>query len=254
MAPSPTAASSATPSASASRTPTPSVTASPSASPTATADSTPNTGGLGSIATATPRSSGSQSVKIFIFDSGGRLVWSSGPTLGDNGSGISFSSQPFYAGGLTSSDLIQVGTATFDWNGLASDGSLVGTGDYLVKAEVTTAGSTATLSKVLTVIVQLQHVLASVSVFPNPAKDFMAIDLSQAPQGIGVELEVWNLGGELVRTFEATTGPGQRLTWDLSTSTGQMLSDGIYVMLIRSTSGDSRLQDKKYVKFVLNRR
>jgi hypothetical protein len=192
-------------------------------------------------------------VKISIFDSVGQLVWESQTVLADGAKDIRFSSDPFYSDGAVSFVAISAGTAVFDWDGRNLAGDLAGTGDYRVKAEVTGVVGVLTYSRVLTLVIQKQNVVGGVALGPNPAKNFLVIDLSQLPPGIELDISVWNLGGDLVREFHAASGPQARILWDLNSPGGQAISSGVYVAMIRSAQNDSRLQDKRFFKFAVLR-
>jgi hypothetical protein len=62
------------------------------------------------------------------------------------------------------------------------------------------------------------------------------------------------MAGALIRTFRARSGPGEKLQWDLLSPGGTPLSDGVYVALLRSSSADPHLQDRRVIKFVVARR
>lgn len=196
---------------------------------------------------------GSQTVKLSLFNSSGQLVWETRPALADGATDIQFSSNPFYSNGTNSVETITVGSATFTWNGLTLNGGLAGTGDYRVKAEVVDLNGTHTTSKVLTLIIQKQDVLGGVALGPNPAKRFLAMDLSLVPGGIELEIVIWNLSGEVVRKFNVVTGSQPKLIWDLSSAGGHEISNGVYGVMIRSTQSDARLQDKRYFKVAVIR-
>lgn len=147
-----------------------------------------------------------------------------------------------------------VGTVSITWNGVGADGDVVSTGDYIVKAQVTQGSSTSTLSKVLTVILQQQNLLGSVRVYPMPATNVLYFDLTQVTQGLGVEIRVWNVAGQLVRTLYETSGPQAKIAWNLTTTGGKDLSNGIYFAALTTQSSDPSLQDKCFVKFVVNGR
>jgi len=148
---------------------------------------------------------------------------------------------------------IKVGTGVVNWDGKATDGDLVSTGDYLVKAQVSEAASVSVYSKVLTVVVVKQDILSAALIGPNPASQMLVIDLSRLPLGLDVDIQVWNLAGELIRDFAAVSGPGSRLLWDLRSGAGQALADGVYIVSLRSRASDPRLQDKRNFKLVVLR-
>jgi hypothetical protein len=127
-------------------------------------------------------------VRISIFDSSGKQVWASDSVWADGAAEISFSANPFYAGGMGGSVLIKSGTAAFNWDGTDSAGLLVGTGDYLVKLQVMEAGIQRIQSKVLTVIVLHQALLKDVLAYPIPASSSLTFDLGLAPAGLELEI------------------------------------------------------------------
>jgi flagellar hook assembly protein FlgD len=182
------------------------------------------------------------------------LAWESGIQTGSGATDIVFSANPFDADGLTASVAIYVGTAVFNWDGRADDGNLVSTGDYLVQAHLVQAGIQKTYSRVLTVLIKAQGILSNLNIGPSPATDILMIDLSQMPNGIEVDIQIWNLAGELIRYFHADSSSQPRITWNLEASNGQALSNGIYVLMARSLNPDPRLQDKRLIKFAISKR
>jgi hypothetical protein len=202
--------------------------------------------------TLTPGFSGNQSATLFIFDSGGVLVWQSASLPISGAQAPQFSQNPFYATG-NNSVTVSSGSASWAWNGKAKDGNIVGTGDYFVKVQVSSPGTTTVYSKVLTVVAQKPTDLAGVTLAPNPASSILVFDLSQAPAGVEVQIQIWNLAGELIREFNTVGGPQSKVIWNLATPGGQPLSDGIYVALLRTTGSDPTLQDQRAIKFVVLR-
>jgi hypothetical protein len=179
-------------------------------------------------------------------------VWQSATVPASGAQSLSVSQDPFYANG-SSTLTISSGTAAFIWNGTYKDGNVVGTGDYFMKAQIVSGSTTSVTSKVITVIVQKPVNLAAVTLGPNPASSVLVFDLSQAPPGIMVDIQVWNLAGELIHEFQASGGPQSKLVWNLSAANGQSLADGVYIALFRTAGGDPTLQDKRSIKFVVMR-
>tara|TARA_R110002096_G_scaffold115365_2_gene249901 strand:- start:120695 stop:121018 length:324 start_codon:yes stop_codon:yes gene_type:complete len=71
----------------------------------------------------------------------------------------------------------------------------------------------------------------NVSVYPNPVKDYLNIEINNLSSGIA---EIYDLNGKLLGITEIRTGYGI-----LSTSE---LSNGLYVVKISGTNGKSAVQ------------
>ena len=149
--------------------------------------------------------------------------------------------------------MISVGTATFVWDGRTSDGGLLDTGNYWVRAQVLDLGLSRTYGASLTLIIEQKGLLGGVRLGPNPASELMTISLETVPAGTELDIEIWNLAGELVFSTKALAGPGAKVEWSLHSSSGQAISDGIYVLQLRSVNEDPRLRDKRFLKVVVRR-
>ena len=181
------------------------------------------------------------------------MVWSSADKPTDAASSLKFSSQPFYVGSGGPDESFGAGSAQLDWNGKGNDGTFVGTGDYLVKLVVTEqGGGTKVYTKTLTVILQSDKSLSLAKFGPNPATDHLVIDLSAEPNGSQIEISIWNMAGELILRSIASGGAKAGLA--LKSSQGAPLSDGIYLLQLRTTQTDPRLEDRRIMKLVIMRR
>ncbi len=74
---------------------------------------------------------------------------------------------------------------------------------------------------------------------PNPFHDSATISFS-LPEALGVEVTVYNVGGQRIRTLargEFAAGPHE-LTWDGRNHLGEPVASGIYLYRIRTGASE----------------
>lgn len=83
-------------------------------------------------------------------------------------------------------------------------------------------------------------VLASISTFPNPFKDSTVIQVS-LPRSGTANVSIYNLRGQKVRELHSADLPrGQsQLVWDGKDTAGKNLAPGVYIIQMRSDSGNT---------------
>jgi glucose/arabinose dehydrogenase len=82
--------------------------------------------------------------------------------------------------------------------------------------------------------------LSTVSIYPNPSKGEINIDFSLVDASTSTEIHIYNMHGKIIKTINRNTKRIQKI----STSN---LSDGIYILKIKSDNGSERSQ-----KIVIN--
>jgi hypothetical protein len=79
----------------------------------------------------------------------------------------------------------------------------------------------------------------SVSVYPNPASNFMNINI---PGGSVSEVNVYDISGRVV--FQEKTG--NDITWDLTNAEGSKVSPGVYIITV--DDGSERIVKKAVIR------
>jgi hypothetical protein len=117
------------------------------------------------------------------------------------------------------------------FDGRADAGDLLPTGPYILKVTSSDASSTHDTQDSLVIMGNDSGALETVFVAPNPVlKTDNDLRIYWKP-GIDIDLEVYNQAGEKIRHF-SFSGPAPAI-WDLTTATGQVLSNGIYLIVAR---------------------
>lgn len=134
-----------------------------------------------------------------------------------------------FRNGLNISNITNTGTLTFRDNGLRD-----GTYEYWVCTLFTNPMMLSEPSNVVTVTINVPNddVVSSpmnVSVYPSPFKDYTQFSVN-AKANSEVELEIYNLKGQLIKTDKVTvSGSGtSTIVWDGRDNRGNQVQSGIY--------------------------
>jgi flagellar hook assembly protein FlgD len=192
---------------------------------------------------------------LSVFNASGLLVKEirGGLRTGTSGSGIVFSAQPFKVDG-NGIDLVTVDGIIFAWDGKGEDGNLVPTGDYFVRSKTYgTDGAITVRVAPLTVIRSGQSLFGSARLlYPNPVIDAAWFDTSGFIAGDHVTVRVFNLAYELIREIDLSGRVPGRVAWDLNTTSGARVADGIY-LVAWEVERDGR-RERRTVKLAVIRR
>ena len=144
--------------------------------------------------------------------------------------GLAFSSNPFDPS--QGPEIISNGDWSASFDGLARDGSTLANGEYRVEA-LSSGGGGAAVQATLTVLASGGAGINRVLVSSNPVEPGTDnLFITWAPME-PVEIRVYNLEGELVADKGLVGTGGGGMSWDLRGSDGRVVSDGIYLVVLR---------------------
>jgi hypothetical protein len=95
--------------------------------------------------------------------------------------------------------------------------------------------------------------LPGTAVGPSPASDHLVFRVRGRNPGLKVSIRLWNLAGELMRSWSFDAGVDERLFCDLRTPGGQALAHGVYVARLEASDPASGRSDTRNFKIVVVR-
>jgi len=125
---------------------------------------------------------------------------------------------------------INSGNWNFNYNGKDAQGNIIANGSYILEIDSSQGGSKVTLRYAFTVLDQPLPQLSAI-VAPNPVGPEANFVIFNWTPSQPVEFQIYDSSGGLVRKFEA--GFSSPLRWDLRTSSGHLISDGFYLVVVR---------------------
>jgi len=154
------------------------------------------------------------------------------------------------------SKIVEIGYAegqSIIWDGLNSQGQMVSSGTYEIQVEVKTEqGYKVIASKTVSIISEGKgEVLGYTKIYPNPYKLSNALSKAKIEwknSGRGtVDIRIYNINGDLVRKIRTDLDKGIA-EWDLKTSAGTMVSNGVYVIIIegKKETGEREIKKLKF--------
>jgi hypothetical protein len=123
--------------------------------------------------------------------------------------------------------VLRQGAWSCSFDGKDSNGAYLGNGVYLL--ELSEGGSVE--ARLQITVGGAGGGVSGFVVAPNPVRSGQeAVNIAWAPASTAAELRVYSFSGGLVRNLGSQTAPWR---WDLRTSTGQAVADGIYFITAR---------------------
>ena len=126
------------------------------------------------------------------------------------------------------------------WDGNNQSGTTVDSGVYVMKVEIATAdGYKVMATKSVTVLnAGKAGVISGEKIYPNPVVisggDTGKATIQWTPSGPGrVTVYIYNMASELIRKME-TGLLSSALDWDLTTTSGKPVSNGVYVIVLQA--------------------
>lgn len=171
-----------------------------------------------------------------------------------------------YVGGGAVAPIKYGNGLSMNWDGTNFDGETVSNGIYEIVVETkTSTGFTTVAAKTVTVLstqgdsflTDPTGALKYPKTYPNPyviddtiANPSVAIDWFAAVPGT-IEVRIYNMAGELVRRLKGDLAV-KPLTWDFTTQSGEAVSSGLFVIVVRGVTDDGR-RETAVVKFAVIR-
>lgn len=191
---------------------------------------------------------------VEIFDSTGRLVAVLNDemvaavvalrSLAEGRSDVRVRTGGFVPVELTSGKVLK-------WDTRDLDGVPVSSGFYTVRVTSVLSDGRANVCSATFALSRLQDdVIVSANVVPNPSREVAWLVCSLASPGVVVEVKVYNVAGELVRS--EAMGPGMRsCRWDLRNSAGLRVANGLYVVVLDAWDPATGAREKTMLKLAV---
>lgn len=84
-----------------------------------------------------------------------------------------------------------------------------------------------------------QSTIETLSIYPNPATEFVSFKLNTQGGNSPMSLSVYNSNGTMVKIISDLHNVGDRIYWDLSDENSQKVNSGTYVVVIRYKNSSS---------------
>ena len=143
---------------------------------------------------------------------------------------------------------------SLEWDGRAANGSLVATGEYIVKVEENYFGQTIVITKSVSVVRDQQDEFLKVNAYPNPyhaskgnGEVTFVVNVREQAQ---VSVRVYNVAGEAVTMLDIPTAqlsaiPSGTVTWNVAD-----VASGVYLGVFEA-HGVSGKTEKKVIKVII---
>lgn len=150
---------------------------------------------------------------------------------------------------------------SIQWDGKNSQGEIVSSGTYEMQVVIQTNQGTRIMATKTVVVLDasITDIISDVKLKPNPvvvtdsASKKVIFQWAASGDGTAV-IHIFNKSGELVRILNSTIAGGVAgISWDLTTSSGNDVSSGIYVCVIRALQDSGGTQTKIIKMAVINK-
>jgi len=150
---------------------------------------------------------------------------------------------------------------SMQWDGKNREGETVSSGTYEIQVVIQTSQGTRIMASKTVVVLDaaVTDIISEIKLKPNPvvvtdsASKKVVFQWAASGDGTAV-IHIFNKTGELVRIINSTLADGVAgISWDLTTSSGNDVSSGIYVCVIRAVQDSGGTQTKIIKMAVINK-